>query len=58
MDAKILLWMEFTKFFGKKVEKGIYFPHLVSTIKTMVDKMIADAGYGKGMPTPEISDFG
>lgn len=50
--------MEFTKFFGKKVEKGIYFPHLVSTIKTMVDKMIADAGCGRGMLTPEISDFG
>lgn len=50
--------MEFTKFFGKKVEKGIYFPHLVSTIKTMIDKMIADAGCVKGIPTPEISDFG
>lgn len=50
--------MEFTKFFGKKVEKCIYFSHLVSTIKTMVDKMKADAGCGKGMPTPEISDFG
>lgn len=50
--------MEFTKFFGKKVEKGIYFPHLVSTIKTRVDKMIADEGCGRGMPTPEISDFG
>lgn len=58
MGAKILIRMEFTKFFGKKVEKGIYIPHLVSTIKTMVDKMIADAGCGKGMPTPEISDFG
>ena len=58
MGAKILLWMEFTKFFGKKVEKGIYFPHLESTIKTMVDKMIANAGCGKGMLTPEISDFG
>ena len=37
---------------------NVAFPHLVSTIKTMVDKMIADAGWGKGMPTPEISDFG
>lgn len=50
--------MEFTKFFGKKVEKGIYFPHLESTIKTMVDKMIADAGCGRGMLTPKICDFG
>lgn len=50
--------MEFTKFFGKKVEKGIYFPHLVSSIKTMVDKMIADAGCDRGILTPEISDFG
>lgn len=50
--------MEFTKFFGKKVEKSFHFPHLVSTIKTMVDTMIADTGCNRVVTMSGMGDLG